>query len=105
MRRLSGDDGWHAHVQSHLTRVDELIGEAKVRVAEHAARMDAFDKSLPPPIYAASRDVQHNLEEGLRFLIRQRGVLAREMAYIERRKNVELGFHSNWGKADRMAPT
>jgi len=99
MRRLSGDDGWHAHVQSHLTRADELIGEAKARVAEHAARMNAFDKSLPPPIYAVSRDVQHNLEEGLRYLIHQRSVLAREIAYIERRKNVALGLYSNLGQS------
>ena len=99
LQRLSDDD-WHAHIQSGLTRVDELIDDAKVRVAEHAAHMAALEKSAPE-LHAVSRGLQRNLEEGLRHLMHQRGILLRELTYIERRKDVALGLYFRLGKADR----
>jgi hypothetical protein len=46
LQRLSDDD-WHAHAQSGLTQVDELIDDAKARVAEHAAHMATLEKTAP----------------------------------------------------------
>jgi hypothetical protein len=63
--------------------VDELIFEAEVRIAEHAVQMAKLEKSASAELHAISQQVQHNLEEGLRLLMHQRSVLARELAYIE----------------------
>ena len=104
LERLIGED-WHAHMQSALTRVDAQIGEGKARVNEHAVHMATLDKIASPELHAISQELQRNLEEGLRLLMHQRGVLVRELAYIERRKDVALGLHFKLGKADRMAPT
>jgi len=101
--RKFGED-WRAHVQSALTRIDGRIDDAQARIAEHAAHMATHERSASPELYAVSRDMQQNLEEGLRLLIHQRGILLRELAYIERRKNVRLGLHFKLGNADRMAP-
>ena len=90
-RRRFSDDDWHAHVQSHLARVNELIAEAEARVVEHAAHMAALEKSAIPHLHAVSQQLHHNLEEGLRLLLYQRDILARELAYIERREYVALG--------------
>jgi chromosome segregation ATPase len=98
LKRLSDDD-WYAHLQSDLTRVEELIDDAQARVAEHAAHIATFEKSAPE-LHAVSRELQRNLEEGLRLLLHQRGLLVRELASIERRKNVALGLYFRLGKAD-----
>jgi hypothetical protein len=90
-RRRFSDDDWHAHVQSHLARVDALIGEAQARIVEHAAHMAKLEKSAIPHLHAVSQQLHHNLEEGLRLLLYQRDILARELAYIERREYVALG--------------
>ena len=87
--KLLRDDGWHARLRSGLTRVDELIRGAEGRIAEHAAMLE---KSVPG-LHAVSRELQHNLEEGLRFLMDQRGLLMRELAYIEFRKADHFAFH------------
>ena len=101
LKRLS-DDGWYAYLQSGLTRVDELIDDAKARVAEHAAHIATIEKSAPE-LYAVSTELQRNLEEGLRLLLRQRGLLVRELEYIERRKNVALGLYFRLGNTDRTS--
>jgi len=80
-------DDAHAHVQSHLMRVEELIYGAEARLAEHAAHMAKLEKSASPELLAVSQQVQRNLEEGLRLLIHQRNILARELAYIEHRRD------------------
>src|SRR5215510_11486552 len=96
LERLSGYDR-DARVQALLSRLDELIVEAKARVAAHAEHMEAFDESLPPSVYALSQEVQHNLENGLRLLMGQRDVLVRELAYIERMKDVAFSHHFKVG--------
>src|SRR5262245_14995290 len=87
LKRLS-DDSYHAHVQSHLMRVDELIGAAEARVAEHAAHMARLERFASPELFAVSREVQHNLEVGLQLFLHQRGMLMRELAFIERKKDL-----------------
>jgi len=87
LRRLS-DDSYHAHVQSHLKRVDELIGAAEARVAGHAAHMEKLERIASPELFAVSREVQHNLEVGLQLLLHQRGTLLRELAFIERKRDL-----------------
>lgn len=98
LQRLSDDD-WHAHIQSGLTRVDELIDDAKARVADTWQHL-----KRAPELHAVSRELQRNLEEGLRHLMHQRGILLRELTYIERKKNVALGLYFRLGKADRPHP-
>lgn len=87
--RLRGYDR-HARVQALLTRLDELIVEAKARVAAHAARMTTVEKNSFRELYGVSQEVHRTLEEGLRLLMHQRDVLVRELAYIERTKNMAL---------------
>jgi hypothetical protein len=79
LKRLS-DDGYNAHLQAHLTPLIALIGDAEVRIAEHAAHMAKLEKDAPPELHAVSRRLQHNLKEGLRLLMQQRGILLRELA-------------------------
>jgi hypothetical protein len=45
LKRLS-DDGYNAHLQAHL--MIALIGDAEVRIAEHAAHMAKLEKDAPP---------------------------------------------------------
>ena len=73
-----------AHVLADLARLDELIDEAKVRVFRHAAHSATLEEI--PELYAVSRKLQRNLEEGLRLLMHQRDHLERELAYIERKE-------------------
>ena len=87
LKRLS-DDSHHAHLQSHLKRVDELIGAGEARVAEHAAHMAKLEWIASPELFAVSREVHHNLEVGLQLLLHQRGMLLRELAFIERKKDL-----------------
>jgi hypothetical protein len=47
LKRLS-DDGYNAHLQAHLTPLIALIGDAEVRIAEHAAHMAKLEKDAPP---------------------------------------------------------
>ena len=79
-------DDAHAHIQSHLERVDELIYGAEARLVEHAAHMAKLE-GASAELHAVSQQVQRNLEEGLRLLLHQRNVLTRELAYIERRRD------------------
>ena len=104
LERLSGYDR-HARVQSLLTRVDELIVEAKARVAAHATQMATVEKNSFRELYAVSQEVHRTLEEGLNLLMHQRDVLVRELAYIERTKDVALGHHFKLSKVDRLSPT
>jgi hypothetical protein len=66
-------------------RLIELIGGAEARIAEHVAHMAMLEKEAPSELNAVSRRAQHNLEEGLRLLLQQRGILLRELASIERK--------------------
>jgi hypothetical protein len=55
LKRLSDDD-WYAQLQSGLTRVAELIDDAKLRIAEHAAHMATLEGA--PELYGVSRALQ-----------------------------------------------
>jgi hypothetical protein len=90
LKRLGGDER-RARPSVGSDARKWLIGDAKVRIAKHAAHMATPEKSFPD-LDAVSLELQRNFEAGLRLLMQQRGLLVRELAYIERRKIVARGL-------------
>jgi hypothetical protein len=88
-KRITGD-GWHARVEEWLRRTEDLIDQSRARIAEHAVQMERTDRNSPR-LYAVSRDLHRNLEEGLQLLMHHRDMLVGELQYIERRLDVETG--------------
>lgn len=89
-KRIMGDE-WRAYVQERLTRTEDLIEKSRARIADHAAAMEWIDRNGSPRLYAMSRNLHRNLEEGLKLLADHRAMLVRELQYIERCKAVEAG--------------
>ena len=88
-KRMIGDE-WLAQVRERLRRIEDLIEQSSVRIAEHATVMERMDRDSPR-LYAISRDLHRNLEEGLKMLVHHQAIMWRELQYIERCRAVEAG--------------